>query len=413
MEIKRLCPCCKIAIATGCCMLLSAWLHVSAYAQQEATGLPALKPDTRIEPIHPIWTKNILQFSDTIRIVFIGDIMQHGSQIRSAHIKGKDPAKASSYDYSHAFQYFSNRFKKADLAVANMEFPMGILPYSGYPQFSAPVSIAIEAKNSGIGLFQLANNHLLDKGKAGIERTLHLYDSLGVPYTGAYSNSTDEQEKNPKILELKGVKIAFINFTYGTNGYPVPAPFIISRMDSTRIKEAIQKAKEKGAQMIVALPHWGNEYELYPSEVQKAWAKMLFNNGVKIIIGTHPHVPQVAELYPNQMAPPRRKGELNQMIFYSLGNYISNQSIPDYSQLGLLVEVKIVKNNLNGELSLIHPDYEFIWCFKKDEFKRDYTVVPVKDFLNKEDQVKNKTQYKRMVDTYHFIMGKKLIKEIY
>ena len=122
-----------------------------------------------------------LPLTDTVRIVFIGDVMQHGYQIRSARIKGANPDDPDSYDYSATFKYVEDAFRNADLAVANMEFPMGILPYTGYPHFSAPFSIARQAKESGLGLFQLANNHLMDKGEKGLETTLRLYDSLGVP----------------------------------------------------------------------------------------------------------------------------------------------------------------------------------------------------------------------------------------
>lgn len=364
------------------------------------------------QPPESVAFGSLVKLYDTINIVFIGDVMQHGYQIRSAHIPGCDPSEPSSYDYSHAFKYMKGRFAKADLAVANMEFPIGVMPYSGYPHFSAPQSIAEEAIESGIGLFQIANNHIADKGKRGIERTINIYDSLGVHYTGAYRNDSTELEDNPKIIEVKGIKIAFINFTYGTNGMPVPSPFIINTMDSVKVKASITRAKERGAQIIVALPHWGEEYMLYPSGQQKKWAEMLFRNGVKIIIGTHPHVPQSAEIHLNREGHPRRYGEVERIVFYSLGNYISNQSTPDYTQLGMAVEIMIVKNNLSGEIALSKPYFEYLWCFKKGEFASDYTVVPVKDLLGKKDSVKDKVQYGRMEDTYNFIIRKNLVKTI-
>lgn len=359
------------------------------------------------------WDGKPRKIYDTVKVVFIGDVMQHGNQIRSAYIPGTDPANASSYNYSHAFKYFKGRFKAADLAVANMEFPIGLPPYSGYPQFSAPETIAFEAIGSGIGLVSIANNHLADKGAEGIESTLTVYEKLGVHYTGAYTSDSQEEIDNPKIIELNGIKIAFINFTYGTNGYPVPAPYVVNRMDSTKVKEVISRAKERGAELIVALPHWGNEYELYPSAKQKAWSKMLFNNGVRVIIGSHPHVPQTAEIHLSKSLQPRQYGKIDKMVFYSLGNYISNQSIPDWSQLGMLVEIEIIKNRQSGEVTLSGAEYEYIWCFKKDEFAPDYTVVPVKDFIDKPELVRNKEQHRRMVNTYNFIMQKNLVKEIY
>ena len=311
--------------------------------------------DNTVKPLLPRWPRELVKLYDTTSIIFIGDVMQHGYQIRSALKKGANPNNASSYDYSHAFKYIRGRIGAADIAVANMEFPTGTPPYSGYPHFSAPYSIVVEAADSGIDLFQLANNHMADKGKKGLERTLAVYDSLKLNYTGVYRNEREEQLHNPKIIEKNGLKIAFINFTYGTNGIPVPKPYIVNMMDSSAVKEAIRRGRERGADLIIALPHWGYEYQLYPSAQQKEWAGMLFRNGVNVIIGTHPHVPQSAEIHLNDTPHPRRYGAVEKMVFYSLGNYISNQSDPDYTQLGMMVKIYIIKNNLSGEIILGLP----------------------------------------------------------
>ena len=104
------------------------------------------------------------------------------------------------------------------------------------------------------------------------------------------------------------------------------------------------------------------------------------------------------------------------MIFYSLGNYISNQSNPDYTQLGMLVKVKIIKNNLSGEVTLSTPEYEYLWCFKKGEFDSDYTVVPVIDVLQNPSlkrKVKERWQLERMENTFNQIMNKNLVRELY
>lgn len=371
--------------------------------------------DNTVKPLLPQWPRELVKLYDTTSIIFIGDVMQHGYQIRSALKKGANPNNASSYDYSHAFKYIRGRIGAADIAVANMEFPTGTPPYSGYPHFSAPYSIVVEAADSGIDLFQLANNHMADKGKKGLERTLAVYDSLKLNYTGVYRNEREEQLHNPKIIEKNGLKIAFINFTYGTNGIPVPKPYIVNMMDSSAVKEAIRRGRERGADLIIALPHWGYEYQLYPSAQQKEWAGMLFRNGVNVIIGTHPHVPQSAEIHLNDTPHPRRYGAVEKMVFYSLGNYISNQSDPDYTQLGMMVKIYIIKNNLSGEIILGMPEYEYLWCFKKGEFDPDYTVVPVNNILHDASmkaRVRSSKQLERMEITYNLIMNKKLVKEL-
>lgn len=339
-----------------------------------------------------------LRTHDTITISFIGDVMQHGKQLRSALIAGEDPNNADSYNYSNVFKYIEPTLKSSDIAIANMEFPIGTPPYRGYPTFSAPESIIKEAKRCGINLSLLANNHLLDMGAKGFRRTLELYNSIGMNYTGAYLSAEEQEKNNPKLLFVKGIKIAFINFTYGTNGFPIPAPYIINTMDSIKVKEAINRAKEKGANLIIALPHWGEEYKLNPNSSQKRWANMLFREGVEIIIGSHPHTPQEAYI------------DNNKIIFYSLGNYISNQSIPDYTQLELLVTIKISINLITKEHTILNPEYQFLWCFKKGEFIDDYTVVPIKDLIEKRYPIKDTIQFNRMLKTYNSFINKNLIK---
>ncbi len=386
----------------------------------KAPSFPKSKPAISPDFLSPFPVR-LVKMYDTIRIVFIGDIMQHGSQIRSAFIQGKDPDDPDSYDFSLAFKYIEPILQNADIAAANMEFPTGGAPYKGYPIFSAPESIIWQAVKSGINLFLLANNHLLDRGKQGFERTLETYRQAGGKYTGAYLSQEEEERENPVITDIKGTKIAIINFTYGTNGYPVPAPYKMNLMDSIHVKKVIERAKKRGAEIIIAAPHWGEEYRLQPNETQRIWAGMLFREGVKIIMGSHPHVPQTAEIYYKESREhlcgnnriPLKNKEIEKIIFYSLGNYISNQSIPDYSQLELLVKLTLVKDRFTNKIIILPPDYKFLWCFKKDEFERDYTAIPVKELEGKEELVKDKNQYRRMMNTYKYILDKQLIKHIY
>lgn len=338
---------------------------------------------------------------DTISITFIGDVMQHGKQLQSALIGGADPNLPESYDYSHAFRHIEKTLSRADIAVANMEFPTGIPPYSGYPIFSAPESIAWEARKCGIDLFLLANNHILDKGKRGFLSTLKTYDDMRIRYAGAYRDSLQQRQENPAFFNIKGIRVAILNFTYGTNGFSIPHPCVVNLMDSVRVKEDIAKARKMGADIIICTPHWGEEYQLRPSVHQKRWARILLREGVKVIVGSHPHVPQSAEISPEHI------------LFYSLGNYISNQTTPDYTQLELMVTINIQKNNHTGETTLLKPEYEFLWCFKKDEFAPCYTVVPVKELLGREELVRDKYQYRRMVVTWEKFTGQGLIKETF
>lgn len=127
---------------------------------------------------------------------------------------------------------------------------------------------------------------------------------------------------------------------------------------------------------------------------------MLFRNGVHIVIGTHPHVPQTWEIQNNKY----NARLVDRVIFYSLGNFISNQSNPDYTQLELLAEIPIVRNNLTGEIAIGIPKHTFLWCFKAGEMENNYTVVPVKFLKGKKHLVRNKEQYERMMKTYNYVI---------
>ena len=362
---------------------------------------PQYRPQKNITYTPVTFPTKKFKLYDTISITFIGDVMQHGKQLKAALSDTDNPGNPLSYNYSHVFKHIEDNLRNADLAVANMEFPLGTPTYSGYPLFSAPESIAWQAKKCGIDLFLLANNHILDKGKRGLLNTLDVYEKMNGRYIGAYRNKEEEHRLNPILYNIKGIRAAFLNFTYGTNGFPVPEPCTVNMMDSTHVKECIRKAKKMGADIIVCNPHWGEEYQLYPSAQQRKWARMLQREGVRIIVGSHPHVPQQAEI------------SQENILFYSLGNYISNQTTPDYTQLELMVTVHIVKNFQTGEILLPEPEYEFLWCFKKDEFAEDYTVVPVKELAGKNEAVKDKAQYRRMMETYRAFLQKNLIKKLY
>ena len=216
---------------------------------------------------------------DTVTISFTGDVMQHGAQINSALKQGG----GKHYNYVNAFKYTAPLFRQADYMVANMEFTVGTKPYTGYPCFSAPKEIASAAKKSGIDLFLMANNHICDKGATGFKNTIAAYSELEMPTLGAYRNKAQADTSSVILVELKGMKFAMFNYTYDTNGLPVPEPYYVNLQDSTEIKKNIKRAKDLGADIIIALPHWGIEYVLEPVAEQKQYAKMMFREGVNAI----------------------------------------------------------------------------------------------------------------------------------
>ena len=325
----------------------------------------------------------LLTVVDTLSILFMGDVMQHRQQLHSALIPGTDSTLSSSYDYSSYFAHVQHFIDEADFTVANMEFCLGGPPYTGYPSFSAPEALAEEAAEAGIDLFLCANNHICDKGRRGLVSSLEKYEKIGVPVTGVYRDSLDEQKHNPYIAEIGGVRVAFINFTYGTNGIRVPEPFIVNMMDKEKVREAFVRAREMEADIIIALPHWGQEYTTVPDSRQREWAEFLLECGADAVIGSHPHVIQPVE-FP---------------VAYSMGNFISNMSLRN-TELGLMIILKIAVTSY-GDSYVAGLEAVPVWCSRPGGYGDGYTVLPVREFLNRKEEFRSSYNYGKMKDTYN------------
>jgi len=280
------------------------------------------------------WTQDLIRKltispTDTVSLVFFGDIMQHGMQIKDAEDRG--------FNYRPCFAAMIPAMQAADLTIANIETTFAGRPYTGYPVFSAPDPLLPQLKEFGVGVLLTANNHIGDKGVLGLKRSLHLLDSTGVSHTGLFRSAEERQQRYPLMVERKGIRIAFLNCTYGTNGFTIPLPYLVNRLDTVQMAQDIRKAQRQGADFIVACMHWGDEEKLQYNDRQKALAEFLFRHGVDMVIGAHPHVPQDMELryHPN--------GEIKQVLAYSLGNMVSNQPFPN-TQIGLKLEIKLIKS---------------------------------------------------------------------
>ena len=249
---------------------------------------------------------------ERITLLFVGDLMQHQAQI--------DAARTSNdrYDYSPCFSLVKEQISKVDVAIANLEVTLGGKPYHGYPTFSAPDEFLKATKDAGFDILLTANNHCLDRGKKGLERTILMLDSLSIPYAGTYRNISERKQRYPLFIQKKGFCIALLNYTYGTNGIKVTSPNIVNYIDKEIILQDIRSAKAKKPDAIIACMHWGEEYHSLPNQEQRALADWLLQQGVTHIIGSHPHVIQPMEL--------RTDGFQQHVVVYSLGNFISNMS---------------------------------------------------------------------------------------
>lgn len=283
---------------------------------------------------------------DGASIVFAGDAMQHKAQIDAAKKSG------GVYDYSGCFDAVAPYVDAADYAVVNLETPLGGAPYTGYPCFSAPDSYLDALADAGFDLMLTANNHTLDKRDKGLVRTLDRLDAAGVNHVGTYRNREERDSVLPLLRDINGFKVAFLNYTYGTNGIELRTPAVVDYIDRKLIKDDIARARERGAEIVTVCIHWGVEYELLPSRQQKELADFIVQSGADIVMGGHPHVIQPMEMRKN--ADGR-----NVLVVYSLGNFISNMKTRD-TRGGAMVKVDLSRDE-DGAAVVKSADYRLVF----------------------------------------------------
>lgn len=305
---------------------------------------------------------SLLLPSETAELIFAGDAMQHQRQIDAARMPD------GSLDYSPYFSALKPYISGADYAVVNLETPLGGAPYSGYPMFCAHDNYVTALTDAGFDLMLSANNHILDRRDSGVIRTISTFQSLGVPWIGIYRDASHRQEVLPFIREINGFKIAFLNYTYGTNGFVKRTPIEIDYIDRELMARDVQAARQQGAELIAVCIHWGDEYKLLPNKEQKSLAAYLDSLGVEIIIGGHPHVIQPMEL---------RRSDITHrpvLTVYSLGNLISAMRTTD-TRGGALVKVKIGRT-LKGQAVVAGASYRMVFVEPPVTKGDNFRLVP-------------------------------------
>jgi poly-gamma-glutamate capsule biosynthesis protein CapA/YwtB (metallophosphatase superfamily) len=308
----------------------------------------------------------VAQDSTRLRMVFVGDLMQHESQMKAAF----DPSLGA-YDYSVTFRDVKHIITGADLAIGNLELTFGGKPYTGYPAFSAPDDLLPAIKDAGFDALVTANNHSMDRGRRGVERTIHYLDSLGIPHTGTFTDTLDYLNNYPLIIEQNGFRISLLNYTYGTNGIAVTPPVMVNHIDTTRIKADLTKAKQQTPDVIIVFFHWGAEYNQSPSLEQLRVARLCLRNGARLVVGSHPHVLQPMEWDCNT----------DQLVAYSLGNFISGQRVR-YRNGGAFLHVTLEKQKTvdgRDSVRLADVSYSLAWMHRQSDARKTFQLIPVRD----------------------------------
>lgn len=292
----------------------------------------------------------------TFSLTAIGDIMCHNTQYWDAYQKETD-----TYDFSYVFENVKDYIAAGDVSIANIEtsFAGKERGYSNYPVFNSPDELARDVKKAGLDIITTAGNHCLDMGYSGLSRTIDVLKNNGIEQLGTYKSQ--EERDTIFIKEVKGVKIAFIDYTYGTNGIPVPSgkEYCVNLIDKNLIKKDIEAAKSQNVDMIVACMHWGDEYKTKANKEQEDLADFLFKNGVNVIIGNHPHVLEQMEKRTITLEDGTTQ---DGFVIFACGNFICDQNAEN-TRNSIILNIDITRHS-NGEVTVDKANYIPIYMYK-------------------------------------------------
>lgn len=355
--------------------------------QNKSSVLENSLPSENSENRPKIIAKTVVPEDISLTISAIGDIMCHNTQFKDAYSNG-------TYDFSYVFSDIEPFIKDADISIGNLEttFAGNQKQYQGYPNFNTPEALAFDLSELGIDVITTSNNHSLDTGYAGLESTLNFLDEANISHVGT-ARSVEEQN-SILIKEVKGLKIAFLSYTYGTNGIPIPSEkeYCINLIDKEFILSQLENAKAQNPDLICVSMHWGNEYELVQNESQIDLTNFLFENGADIILGGHPHVLQPLEFRTIELPDGSTK---NGFVIYSLGNFMSGQN-KENTRTSIILNLKLTKHGDTGNFTIDELLYTPIYTYTSPNYK-NYKVLDIqKAIYNYENNLEtpiNQTDY--------------------
>ena len=302
----------------------------------------------------------------------VGDIMVYDTQLDDA--KQED----LSYNFADSFSAISAYTMSADLTVGNLELNMtGSTPYGGKPTWNAPESLATTLQEIGFDVMLTANTYSITNGLTGLANTAKFLNSVGIDHVGTHLSDPDETPGAGAIMrEVNGVKIAFIGFTKGMDGMTLPPnnEYMVdmlytdynssySKVDSSLILDRIDDAKSLKPDVIVALCHWGSEFEFPISETQQDITDLMLENGVDVILGSHSHVVGPMGYVDVETTDGEEK---TCFVAYSLGNFFSDMD-KEFSMESVLLNLEFTKSGATGETTISDVSYKPLYILDAGE----------------------------------------------
>ncbi|OEH86936.1 hypothetical protein BHU72_01360 [Desulfuribacillus stibiiarsenatis] len=326
----------------------------------------------------------------SLTIAAVGDIMVHMEQIQGAQTT-VDGQKA--YDFNPALAQISPFLKKADFIMGNLETTIAGVEnrgYSGYPEFNAPESLLFALKKAGFDYVSTANNHSLDRREKGVIKTIENLEKAGLLFSGT-ARSQEERDLHA-IVERNGIKLALLSYTYGTNGIPIPTgkDYLVNLIDKEKMKSDITSVRDAVDFVIVSI-HFGHEYHRKPNAQQIEISNFLVEQGVDVVLGSHPHVIQPATWIDNSF------------VIYSMGNFVSAQR-GDYKDNGVVVYLNLHIDE-DGNRAITNAKFLPTYVSKyTHQGKSNYRVLAaeksIQDFEDKVDPLLREFDYQKLKQAY-------------
>jgi len=321
----------------------------------------------------PVETAGLRQHGRvTASLALVGDIMVHQPQLSAAY-----NSNTGAYSFDGFFSEVGDYLRAADLTIGNLETTLAgrDKKFTGYPQFNSPEEILPSLRDAGVDVLTTANNHSLDRGSYGVLRTIKHLDAAGIRHTGTAS-SPEEREKL-LIIDVQGIRVGILAYTYGTNGIPIPhnKQYLVNILDLRQVREDISKIRQEGGDLVLVYPHFGVEYRRIPGLPEKELVEQLFSAGADIVAGSHPHVLQ--PMVRRDTMP----GAGGLFAAYSLGNFVSAQRGP-YREAGVILHLKVEKDLATGKVMLTGAEYIPTWVHRyREKGKTMFRVLAVEKAL--------------------------------
>ena len=305
--------------------------------------------------------------STTINMAFTGDIICGNSIYKDAY-----NAESNTYNFSYIFDNIKFNIQTADIAIGSLETDFSSSNnYNKAINSNSPESLAYSFKKIGFDVLSTATNHSLDKGYSGLEKTIDILDTADISHTGTFKSK--ESQNTILLKNVKGLKIAFLSFSYGTNGISIPSDnnYCINILSEHQIEKQLALAKTEDPDLICVNVHWGTRYQTKQNAEQEKWADLLFQKGADIIIGNHPHILQSVEKKEISMPDGSTKQGL---IAYSIGNFIAD-STTNNTKSSIILNLRITKDQ-NNKINFDKVTYIPIFIFK-DAYKtsQKYSIL--------------------------------------